>query len=59
MHAIPVHSVALMRSSNTSIDDTMAITGIANMLSDAVPAGSTPSTAVQSRNPKPVAMTPA
>ena len=42
-----------------SIDETSAITGIANMLSDAVPAGSHARIAVHRMKPMPVAITPA
>ena len=42
---------ATSRSSKTAIDDRSAITGIANMLSDAVPAGRKRSTPIHSRNP--------
>ena len=38
MQAMPVHSLRDSFSSNTAIDDRSAITGIASMLSDAVPA---------------------
>ncbi len=39
MQAMPIHSPAVRRSPKTSIDDSSAMTGIASMLSDAVPAG--------------------
>jgi hypothetical protein len=56
---MPVHSVGVIDSPSTSIDVTSASTGTAKMLSDAVPAGSTPSTALHSTKPSPVDSTPA
>ena len=44
MQPMPIHSLRVRRSPKTAIDDSSAITGIANMLSDAVPAGSQRST---------------
>ena len=39
MQPMPAHSLAVRRSSNSAMDDSSAITGMANRLSDAVPAG--------------------
>ena len=41
-----------------AIDDSNAMTGMANMLSDAVPAGSQPSTAIHSTKPNAVEIAP-
>ena len=46
MHAMPAHSSGARRSSKTPSTAGRAITGIANMLSDAVPAGSKRSTSI-------------
>ena len=57
MQAMPVHSLAFSRSPVKAIDDSSAITGIANMLSDAVPAGRWRRTAIHSRKPSAVDIT--
>ena len=58
MAAIPIHSMRVMRSPNTAIDDRIAMTGTANRLSDAVPAGSQRRISIYTRKPPAVEMAP-
>ena len=58
MKPMPIHSLAERRSSKIAIDDSSAMTGMASMLSDAVPAERKRRTPIHSTKPNPDASAP-
>ena len=58
MQPMPIHSLVERRSPKIAIDDRSAMTGMASMLSAAVPAVRKRSTPTHSTNPSPEASAP-